>query len=37
MVEQSRVGLLDPEDEGVMVLKNIRIFPPVTQVSIPTD
>jgi len=28
MVEQSRVGLLVPEDEGVMVLKNIRTYSP---------
>jgi len=26
VVEQSRVGLLDPEDEGIMVLKNIRMY-----------
>jgi len=26
VVEQSRVGLLDPEDEDIMVLKNIRTY-----------
>ena len=26
MVEQSRVGLLDPEDEDIMVLKNISTY-----------
>jgi len=28
MVEQSRVGLLDREDEDIMVLKNIRTYSP---------